>query len=342
MIVWGTSNFLQDAFYKELNEAKSCVEEPPQTKIKLRAPSTQTPGPSSAKPKRITIHVGGGREDSQGSPAPQAGTPGFPVGPNDMGGDSSRPPPVNATLANLGQGPGALSTPASAVKREDPARQSPAIPPQLSNGYSSSAFRPVMPPVNGYGQPPHPAMPNGHAPPLVLEPPRPLYDIKYRGGGTSKLGTPGYQRTHANFAKDVKDAILKNLCIRTPLDNNPDRRFVFNVPAHPKLLQQSFTIVLGPTQWKLQIVPRISSALEEQQRPYKLFIMINGVVLGRGTPNPRDPIQPDELLYDASLHQGVNTIKIQMIAALPKGETLPNGSDAVLETITIMANVMRQ
>lgn len=115
-----------------------------------------------------------------------------------------------------------------------------------------------------------------------------------------------------------------------------------NIPPHPKLLQQSFTIALGPTQWKLQIVPRISPALEEQQRPYKLFIMINNQVLARGVPNPRDPVQPGELLYDASLHQGVNIIKVQMIAALRKGETLPNGSDAVLETITIMANVMRQ
>lgn len=115
-----------------------------------------------------------------------------------------------------------------------------------------------------------------------------------------------------------------------------------NIPPHPKLLQQSFTIALGPTQWKLQIVPRISPVLEEQQRPYKLFIMINNQVLARGVPNPRDPVQLGELLYDASLHQGVNIIKVQMIAALRKGETLPNGSDAVLESITVMANVMRQ
>lgn len=313
------------------------MEEPPQPKIKLRAPPTQAQGPGSAKPKRITIHVGGGREDSQGSPVP-------PVGlslDNAVNGGATRPAPVNASLANVSQASGGLPTPVAAVKREDSARQSPAIPPQISNGYSSSAFRPVMPPVNGYGQPQHPGLPNGHVP-MVHQPVTPLYDIKYRGPGTSKLRKLQNRVYHTDSTAGLKDAILTNLCIRTPLDNNPDRRFVFNVPPHPKLLQQSFTIALGPTQWKLQIVPRISSALEEEQRPYKLFILINGQVLARGVPNPRDPIQPGELLYDASLHQGVNTIMVQMIAALPRGQTLPNGSDAVLEKITILANVVRQ
>lgn len=140
----------------------------------------------------------------------------------------------------------------------------------------------------------------------------------------------------------VKDALITNLSIRTPLDNGPERRFMFNVPPHPKLLQPSYTIGLGPTQWKLHVVPRMCTTLEEQQRAYKLFVMVNGQPLGRGIPNPRDPIQHGELLYDAQLHAGTNTIVVQMIAALPKGQTLPNGSDAVLEKITIFANVMRQ
>lgn len=179
---------------------------------------------------------------------------------------------------------------------------------------------------------------------MVQQPPRPLYDIKFRGPGTSELNLPRVKNAvcDTDSVTDIKDAILTNLCIRTPLDNNPDRRFVFNVPAHPKMLQQSFTIALGPTQWKLQVIPRISPVLEEQQRPYKMFILVNGQVLARGVPNPRDPIQNDELMYDASLHQGLNNITIQILAALPKGQTLPNGSDAVMEKITILANVTRQ
>lgn len=177
----------QDAFYEQLDEAKACVEEPPQPKIKLRGPSTQTPAPGSAKPKRITIHVGGGREDSQGSPVPQAGPSSASAAHDIVNGAAARTIPVNASLANLPvQSPGVMATPVAAVKREDSARQSPAIPPQTANGYSASAFRPVMPPVNGYGQPPHLGTPNGHI--SVAQPPqKPLYDVKYRGQGTSKL-----------------------------------------------------------------------------------------------------------------------------------------------------------
>lgn len=73
-----------------------------------------------------------------------------------------------------------------------------------------------------------------------------------------------------------------------------------------------------------------------------MFVLVNGQLLGRGIPNPRDPIQHGESLYDAQLHVGTNTIVVQMIAALPQGQILPNGSDAVLEKTTIFANVMRQ
>lgn len=335
--------FFQDAFYEQLNEAKACVQEPPQPKIKLRAPSAaQTPASAPGKPKRITIHVGGGREGSQDSPVPHAASSLNSATPQPaVNGTAARLVPVNPPLANLGQGPSALPTPAAAFKHEETTRQSPAVP-QMSNGYSSSAFRPVMQPVNGFGQPQPLGTPNGHVP-VVHSPPKPLYDIKYRGDGTRRLAAMLQTcLPYVDFSVAVKDAILTNLCIRTPLDNSPDRRFVFNVPPSSKLLQQNFTINLGPTQWKLQIVPRISTILEEQQRPYKLFILVNGQVLSRGVPNPREPLQAGELTFDATLHQGVNTISVHMLAALPKGETLQNGSDAVLEKVMVLANVVKQ
>ncbi|ROW14220.1 hypothetical protein VPNG_04271 [Cytospora leucostoma] len=343
------SNIAQDYFYEQLNEAKSCVEEPPQPKIKLRAPSAQAQQTQPGRPKRITIHVGGGREGSQGSPAPQAAQTNGAVDEVAIGG-APRPTSVIPVEAKSNQSIAAPGTPAAVMKREDSNRTSPAVPtqPQMSNGYSASAFRPVMPPpVNGYhGQPQPQGISNGHAivqqqqhqqqqqppppppqqqPQQQLQQPTALFDIKYRCPGAS-----------------TSEAVLTNLCIRTPLDNNPERRFVFNIPPSPRLLHQSFTINLSATQWKLQIVPRISPALEQQQRPYKLYVLVNGQTLARGIPNPRDPIHNGELLYDAQLHQGVNTIVVQMIAALPKGQTLPNGSDAVLEKITILANVLKQ
>lgn len=284
----------------------------------------------------------GGREESQSSPpAPANSTPASEV----VNGGASRPAPVNPTLVNVGQAQGPPATPASSFKREGSARQSPAVPLQTNNAYSTSAFRPAQQPVNGYAQPHQPGLANGHPPPIVQQPTI-LYDIKHRGPGTSKQSTVDMyfdnESLITNVVAGVKDALITNLCIRTPLDNGPERRFIFNVPPHPKVLQPSYTIGLGPTQWKLQVVPRMSTTLEEQQRAYKMFVMVNGQLLGRGIPNPRDPIQNGELLYDAQLHAGTNTIVVQMIAALPKGQTLPNGSDAVLEKITIFANVMRQ
>lgn len=164
------------------------MQEPPQPKIKLRAPSAaQTPASAPGKPKRITIHVGGGREGSQDSPASHAGFSLNSATPQPAVNSSTpRPVPVNAPVANPGQGQSALPPSATTVKPEEPARQSPAVTPQMSNGYSSSAFRPVMQPVNGYGQPQPLGVANGHAL-VVHSPPKPLYDVRYRGKNTRRF-----------------------------------------------------------------------------------------------------------------------------------------------------------
>lgn len=122
---------------------------------------------------------------------------------------------------------------------------------------------------------------------------------------------------------------------------NQDRRFVFNLPAHPKEAQQSVTINLPITQWKIQVIPRINQSLEAQGRPYKLFVIVNGQTMGRQIPSPQDPVDPGCQLFDVQLHAGVNTIMVQMIAAVPKGQKLPNGADAELEKITVLANLIK-
>lgn len=114
------------------------------------------------------------------------------------------------------------------------------------------------------------------------------------------------------------------------------------MPPHPELLQQSFTVNLGPSQWKPQIVARIAPHLREQKREYKLFVMVNTVLQHDGGRTTRgDPVQAGDLVFDISLHQGVNTIEVWMIAALPKGQAMPNGADAVVEKITVLANVAK-
>lgn len=191
------TNVSQDAFYEEFNEAKAAVQEPPQPKIKLRTPSAaQPPPPGPGKPKRITIHVGGGREGSQESSVPTPGTSHISATPQPaVNGGASRVVPVNGPVANLSQVAPALPTPALNFKREDPVRQPPAIPSQMNNSYSASAFRPVMQPANGLDQPHHTGMANGNVPlstpapaPVAPVPQRSLLDVKYRpdtGPGTS-------------------------------------------------------------------------------------------------------------------------------------------------------------
>lgn len=74
-------------------------------------------------------------------------------------------------------------------------------------------------------------------------------------------------------------------------------------------------------------------------RQYKLFVQVNNTMLHRANPDPREPLQPGELSFDAGLHQGLNKIQVHMVAALPAGQTMPNGADAVMEKITILATV---
>lgn len=70
--------------------------------------------------------------------------------------------------------------------------------------------------------------------------------------------------------------------------------------------------------------------------------MVNTVLQHDGGRTTRgDPVQAGDLVFDISLHQGVNTIEVWMIAALPKGQAMPNGADAVVEKITVLANVAK-
>lgn len=62
----------------------------------------------------------------------------------------------------------------------------------MNNGYSSSAFRPVMlPPVSGLGQSaPQHGPPNGHVPGQQQQAAA-LYDFTFRCAGVGKSGSPG-------------------------------------------------------------------------------------------------------------------------------------------------------
>jgi hypothetical protein len=94
----------------------------------------------------------------------------------------------------------------------------------------------------------------------------------------------------------------------------------------------------------VQIIPRLNPALELQQRQYRLYIMLNGIALPRATPLPiaDDPLPANALVFEAPLNPGVNWIQLIAVAALPKGQRLPNGADCEVEKFTVMARLMRQ
>ncbi|KAJ9151803.1 Protein polybromo-1 [Pleurostoma richardsiae] len=317
---------LKDAFYEQLEQAKEAVEEPPQPKIKLIASSAQE---STKGRKKITIHVGG-KNSATGSPVPPtAGSTGSAPPETTPNGAPSN----NYTSAAGGSGTPmqldktrsvsasvAPPSPLTGVKREDGNRQSPAVPPQVNGTATNATGSPATGQVT---QAPSSGLPNGQN--QVVTNPSVLYDrLKYR--------LPG---------KGVADALIQNLCIRTHPTISYDKRFVFNLPPHPKHTQQSVAITLPNNHFRAQIIPKLSPALEMQQRPYKLFVIVNGTTLGRSIPVPQDPVEPGAMVYDAGLHHSVNTIMVQVCAALPKGQKLPNGADVELETVTVLANLPR-
>jgi hypothetical protein len=110
------------------------------------------------------------------------------------------------------------------------------------------------------------------------------------------------------------------------------------VPAHPKLAQQNFTVHIPANQYKLQIVPTLSP-LEQQQRHHRLFVTVNNLLVSRGTPTPApdDPLPPNAMVFEVMLQPGTNQIVVTIVAALPKGQKLPCGADCEVERVIINA-----
>jgi hypothetical protein len=117
-----------------------------------------------------------------------------------------------------------------------------------------------------------------------------------------------------------------------------DRKFRLEMHAHPKIAQQNVTIHVGPSHNRLQLIPRLAP-LEQQHRPFRVFVTVNNQVVQRTTPIPvpDDPIPPHLPVFDAILQPGTNVISLMVIAALPKGQKLPSGAEAEVEKITVHA-----
>jgi hypothetical protein len=156
-------NAIQAYFKGLLKEAKQHVQEPTQPKIKLKVPQSAQ---ALAQPKKITIHVAGGKDSAAGSPAPATAHStegeitrnGTPIGRNPFSGPSvANHSQLDKTRSMSSSLPPPSPSIAGAIKPEDVAGQSPSIPPPGPAMIMQQQFAPVMQPLtNGTTAPPPP------------------------------------------------------------------------------------------------------------------------------------------------------------------------------------------
>ncbi|KAI0126550.1 hypothetical protein BJ170DRAFT_684137 [Xylariales sp. AK1849] len=316
---------LESEFMELLKEAKQHVQEPPQPKIKLKVPqSGQTP---AYPPRKITIHVAGGKDSTAGSPAPATaqstegeGTRnGTPIGRNPFGG----PAVVNlsqldkARRSMSASGPSPSPSVPVIVKPEETARQSPAIPPPGPAMTTQQQFVPVMHTpgmsVNDVPPPPPPPPPKQTAADI-------LEAQKYR---------PHPIKESEALISRVVISSHPNLSIEKPLDitikastTESQQELVFNAPA---------------TYFRLQVRPQIAPFLEAQQREWKLNVThdFSRLYPSSGLDKRNDPV------FDVTLRYGTNRFEIGLVAALPVGEKGPHGLNMAMEKFVIHFNLLR-
>lgn len=333
---------------KELNEAKAVVPEPPQPKIKLKmTPGQETP---AAGAKKITIHVGGSRGSAAASPAPQTGQS-SDSGQTDAVVDRSRGvqgPGENTTNASFQPDNKGRASGSPSAMGATPAQRSAAVVPRPDGDAPNAMQGPNGIPAPG--QNPQQGLnasqlQNGHAAAAPI--PGPLvHDKKYRAPGRGRtlcgnliIGNMGDSNT---VPPGLADALLPSVLVRTHPSIAIDRRFRLEIPAHPKEAQQNISVHIPAIHSRLQLIPRLAP-LEQQGRPYRLYVSINGQTVGRATPLPvpEDPLPVNAMVFDLGLQYFTNIIMITVIAALPKGQKLPNGADCEVERMTINAHLLR-
>lgn len=141
-----------------------------------------------------------------------------------------------------------------------------------------------------------------------------------------------------NCVLTIPDPMITNLNLATHPGLNISRHFKMDIPASSTLTQQSITINLPTTHYYLQVNPVISPALLDRQ--HKVFVTCGSRLHALPLINGQ-PIDPQNAVYDARLHPGVNRIEVEIIAALPKGAKPINGQDYETEKFTVFANLIK-
>ncbi|ORY54552.1 Bromodomain-containing protein [Pseudomassariella vexata] len=337
--IFSMAQELEEHFKRLVKEAKRYVLEPPQPKIKLKIPqSAETPPVHS---KKITIHVGG-KVSAAGSPAPptvQSGEAdgarnGTPLARNPFGGS-------NAAAVNLSQLEKARSLSVSgaspspsvaggAVKPEEPARQSPAIPAQVSSMTTQQQFAPM-------GQAPAPA-PNGVAAPLPPPPPPPPKRTAADILEAQKYRPHGFKVTEALMPQVVIRSHPDLHSSNNRMENRLENRLAITLYASDVESQQELVFNAPARYYRLQLHPIIAPFLEAQQREWKLNVTQN---FSRVYPilSPED--KRNEPVFDINLHYGSNRLEVSLVAALPKGEKGPHGLGMEMEKFVVFFNLIK-
>ncbi|KAK6068860.1 bromodomain containing protein [Seiridium cupressi] len=310
---------LETYFKGLLKEAKRHVQEPPQPKIKLKVPqNVQTP----AHPKKITIHVAGGKDSAAGSPAPataqsaEGDTPrnGTPIGRNPFSGAAIiNHSQLEKTRSMSTSVPPPSPSVAGAVKPEETARQSPSIPPPGPAMITQQQFAPMTHPVsNGTPVPP---------PPPKLSTAEILEAQKYR----------------VHPIKET-EALISRLVISSNPSLALDKPLDITISASTTETQQELVFNAPASYFRLQLRPHIAHFLEEQQREWRLNVTHD---FQRLYPLPAAPEKRSLPVFDVTLRYGTNRFEIALVAALPKGEKGPHGLGMEMEKIVVHFNLLK-
>ncbi|TQS39378.1 hypothetical protein Golomagni_00095 [Golovinomyces magnicellulatus] len=316
---------LQEFFRKLLQKAKSVVQEPVSTKIKLRMP----------EPTKITLKIN--RKSSPPElPFPQQTPPLALVNQSKATGIASHNPTnsiTNSPHANRPENVRTIPEPVQTPKPSSTSIKNDEISHNTQNSASVISLNKLTS-VNGS---------NVSSTPIFMPPPTTTLSRNHSDSGYIKsfihqpqpvLNSNSKFRLPGNAASD---AMITNLSIATHPGLNITRHFNMDIPPSATLTQQSVTINLPATHYYLQIKPSIASAM--MQRQHKLFVTAGATRLHAMPTIPGHPVEPKNPLFEARLHPGVNRIEIEIIAAFLKNAT--TASEVEMEKFCIFVNLMR-
>ncbi|KAI1743399.1 Bromodomain-containing protein [Xylaria scruposa] len=335
--IFAMAQELEELFQELLKEAKENVTEPPQPKIKLKLPQlAETPG----HPKKITIHVGG-KNSVTGSPAPataqsgesEATRNGTPVNRNPFGGASSAGTSVNLSQLEKARSMSASVGPPSpsvigVTKTEDTLQPAPVPRPQVT----PTVFQHFVPVVmNG----PAPTA-NGTTPqyqqtlPQAPPPPPPVP----KRSATDILEAQKYRPQPIRET----EALMPRLVITTHPSLQVENKLFMTFLASATEYQQEIVVNAPLSHFRLQLKPQVATFLEPEHREWKLHVIHD---TQRIYPSSVSFDKRGEPVFDVTLRYGINRVEVTLLAALPRGERVPNGLNMEMERFVVHLNLLR-